>query len=123
MLMSNSSLGVVVLVGLVVTILLLIFIFSSLAKSKEVFKAIDGTRLASKIDLKEYEFLYERFKCLYEENLSTNQKNKDANLGLKKSFVQQIKADGFLNPNSLISNKEQFKKLAELFDVSEMSNT
>jgi len=121
--MSNSFLGVIVLVGLVLTILLLIFIFSSLAKSKEVLKAIDGTRFSRKIDLNEYEFLYERFKCMYEDNISSNQNNKNDKLGLNKSFVRQIKADGFLTLNSLITNKEQFKKLAELFDVSEMSNT
>ena len=122
-LMSNSFLGVFVLVGLVLTILLLIFIFSSLTKSKETFKAVDGTSFSRKIDLNEYEFLYARFKCLYEETVSSNQNNKNEKLGLNKRFVQQIKADGFLNLNSLITNKEQFKKLAELFDVSEMSNT
>ena len=121
--MSNSYLGLVVLVGLVLTIGLLILIFSSLAKSKEAFQAIDGTRFSRKIDLNEYEFLYERLKVVYEENLASNQNNKNVKLGLNKSFIQQIKSEGFRDLNSLITNKDQFKKLAELFDVSGMSNT
>ena len=119
--MSNFYVGVVVLVGLVATGLLLGFIFSNSAKTKESFQAIDGTRFSNKQDLNEYEFLYEQFKCLYEEKSSSNQSKKNTNLGLKKTFVQLIKTDGFANLNLLISNKEQFKKLAELFDVSKMS--
>ncbi len=121
--MSNFYVVIVVLVGLGVTALLLGFIFSSSVKSKEVFEAVDGTKFSSKVKLNEYEFLYERFKCLYEEKLSSDKSNKkNANIGLNSTFVQLIKTDGFRNLNALISNKEQFKKLVELFDTSEMSS-
>ncbi len=118
--MSNLYVGVVVLVGLVATALFLAFIFSSSGKPKEVFEAVDGTKFSSKTDLNEYEFLYERLKVLYDEKSSSNQNNKNANLGLNKTFIKQIKADGFANLNLLISNKDQFKKLVKLFDISEI---
>ncbi len=121
-LMNIFYIGLVVLVGIVATGLFLRFILSSSGKSNEVFEAIDGTKFSRKQDLNEYEFLYERLRCLYEDNLSANQRNKNVNLGLSLSFIQQLRADGFSNLNSLISNKEQFKKLSNLFELSEMSS-
>ena len=46
--------------------------------------------------------------------------SKDLMLGLDKKFVRQIKTEGFSSVNLLISNKDQFKKLVELFDSSGM---
>tara|TARA_Y100001968_G_scaffold314291_1_gene339480 strand:- start:929 stop:1315 length:387 start_codon:yes stop_codon:yes gene_type:complete len=120
--MSNLYIGLVVLVGLLTTILLLRFILGSSSNLKEVFHAVDGTKFSRKKDLKEYEFLYERLKYIYEENPLTNQSKQNTKLGLTVNFIQQLKADGFANPNLLISNKEQFKKLVELFDIAEMSS-
>ena len=116
--MSNLNIGLVFLVGFLATALLLRFILSNSRKSKEVFQACDGTKFSLEKDLKEYETLYARLKCLYEENPSSNQRKQKSKLGLKVAFIQQLKADGFANLNLLISNKEQFKKLVELFDIS-----
>ena len=116
--MSNLYIGLVVLVGFLATGLLLRFIFSNSRKSKEVFQANDGTKFSLEKDLKEYEILYARLKCIYEENPSSDQRKQKAKLGMKVAFIQQLKADGFANLNLLISNKEQFKKLVELFDIS-----
>ena len=116
--MSNLYIGLVVLVGFLATGLLLRFIFSNSGKSKEVFQANDGTKFSLEQDLKEYEILYARLKCIYEENPSSDQRKQKAKLGMKVAFIQQLKADGFANLNLLISNKEQFKKLVELFDIS-----
>ena len=120
--MSNLYIGLVVLVGLLATSLLLRFILSSSGKPKELFESIDGTKFSRAKDLKEYEFLYERLKCLYEEKPSANQRKQNAKLGLTVTFINQLKTDGFANLNLLISNKDQFKKLAELFDVSGISS-
>ncbi len=120
--MSNLYIGLVVLVGLLVTGLFFRFIFSSSGNPKEVFESIDGTKFFREKDLKEYEFLYERLKSLYEEKPSANQKKKNSKLGLSETFIQQLKVDGFQNLNLLICNKEQFKKLAELLDSSEISS-
>ena len=120
--MSNLYIGLVVLVGLLATGLLFRFIFSSSGKPKEVFEAIDGSKFFREKDLKEYEFLYERLKSLYEEKPSVNQRKQNSKLGLPETFIQQLKVDGFPNLNLLISNKEQFKKLAELLDSSEISS-
>ncbi len=116
--MNNLYVGLVLVVGLLATVLLLRFIISSPGKSKELFAAIDGTKFSREKDLKEYEFLYERLKCLYEENTSANQRKQYAKLGLTMTFIQQLKAGGFVNLNLLISNKDQFKQLVDLFDVS-----
>ena len=113
--MSNLYVGLIVIVGLVSTVFLLRFIVSTSGNSKEFFEAPDGTRFSSKKDFNEYDFLYKRLKSLYEEK-------KNANLGLSENFVNLIKLEGFSTLNLLISNKEQFKKLVELFDVSEISN-
>ncbi len=118
--MNSFYVGLVVLVGIVATGLLLGVIFSKSAKPKDLFEAIDGTKFSREKDCNEYEYLYERLKFLYEENSSSNQSKKNVSIGLSKTFVQQIKTDGFANLNILISNKDQFKKLVELFDVSEM---
>ena len=120
--MINLYIGLVVLVGLLATGLLLRFIFLSAGSPKKVFEAIDGTKFSREKELKEYEFLYERLKCIYEENSSANQRKKNAKLGLTVTFIQQLKVDGFGNLNLLITNKEQFKKLVELFDVSGVSS-
>ena len=120
--MSNLYIGLVVLVGLLGTGVLLRFIFSTSANPKEIFESIDGTKFSSEKDLKEYEFLYERLKCLYEENPSANERKQNAKSGLTMSFIKQLKTNGFSNLNLLISNKEQFKKLVELLDVSEISS-
>ena len=120
--MSNLYIGLVVLVGLLGTGVLLRFIFSTSANPKEIFESIDGTKFSREKDLKEYEFLYERLKSLYEVKPSTNQRNQKSKLGLSETFIQQLKFDGFTNLNLLISNKEQFKKLVELLDVSEISS-
>ena len=119
--MSNLYIGLVALVGFLATGLLLRFIFSNSRKSKEVFQANDGTKFSLEKDLKEYEILYARLKCIYEENPSSDQRKQKAKLGMKVAFLQQLKADGFANLNLLISNKEQFKKLVELFDISQTS--
>ena len=116
--MSNLYIGLVVLVGFLATGLLLRFIFSNSRKSKEAFQANDGTKFLLEKDLKEYEILYAKLKCLYEEKPSSDQKKQKAKLGMKVAFIQQLKADGFANLNLLISNKEQFKKLVELFDMA-----
>ena len=85
-----------------------------------VLESIDGTKFSNKKDLDEYEFLYERLKCLYAENTSANIRKQNAKLGLSLTFVQKLKDDGFANLNLLITNKEYFKKLVELLDVSQM---
>ena len=61
--MSNLYIGLVVLVGFLATGLLLRFIFANSRKSKEVFKANDGTKFLLEKDLKEYEILYAKLKC------------------------------------------------------------
>ncbi len=118
--MSNFYLGSVVLVGLLSTGFLLRFIFSSSAKSKENFKAIDGTAFSSKKECIEYDFLYNKLEFIYNDNNSSAQRRNIASLGLGSSFIKQLKSEGFSDLNSLISNKEQFRKLVELFDVSSM---
>jgi len=120
-LMSNLYIGLLVLVGVVLTALVLRFILSNSSKSKETFESIDGTRFVREKDLKEYEFLYERLKCLYEENPSGNKNRQNLKLGLKVTFIQKLKSEGFSSLNLLISNKDQFKKLIELFDTSAFS--
>ena len=120
--MSNLYIGLVVLIGLLVTGLLLRFIFSTSGNPKEVFESTDGTKFSREKDLKEYEFLYERLKYLYEERPSAKERKQNAKSGLTVSFIQQLKINGFPNLNLLISNKEQFKKLVELLDVSEISS-
>ena len=120
--MSNLYIGLVVLVGLLGTSVLLRFIFSTSANPKEIFESIDGTKFSREKDLKEYEFLYERLKCLYEEKPSANERKQNAKSGLTVSFIKQLKTNGFSNLNLLISNKEQFKKLVEFLDVSEISS-
>ena len=116
--MSNFLVGILVLVGLLGTVFLLRAILSGSGKSKEVFEAVDGTKLSSKTELYEYEFLYERLKGIYEEKTSSNKSKSNISLGLNKKFLQQIKSTGFANPNELITNREQFKKLVELFDTT-----
>ncbi len=120
--MSNLYLGVVVLVGFLGTAVLLRMIFSNSTPAKEVFEALDGTKFSSKSKVNEYEFLYKRLQCIYEENSSSNKAKSKSILGLNSAFLKQIKTDGFPSINSLISNKEQFKNLVALFDLSEMSD-
>ncbi len=113
--MSNWYIGLIVLVGLVATVLLLSLIFSKSGKPRKVFEAVDGTKFFSERDCFEYEFLYKRLKCIYGDK-------KSMKLGLNETFIQQIKSDGFSNLNLLISNKNQFKKLVELLEVSEITS-
>ncbi|WP_269622661.1 hypothetical protein [Prochlorococcus marinus] len=120
--MSNLYFGLVFLVGLVATGLLLAFIFSRSGTSKEVFQAIDGSTFSTKKACNEYEFLYSKLRFLYEEAPTSYQRDKKKLQGLSLGFVKQIKSNGFKDPNALISNKEQFKKLVELLDVSDMPN-
>ncbi len=117
--MNSFYIGLVVLVGLLITGLLLRFILLSPGTPKEVFEAIDGTTFSREKDFNEYQLLYERLKPLYEESSSANPKKQNARLGISSAFLQKLKEDGFTNLNLLISNREQFKKLVELFDVSE----
>ena len=82
--MNNLYIVVVVLVGITATGLLLAFIFSSSSASKKAFEASDGTKFSNEKELKEYEFLYERLKCLYDETISSSQSKKNTNLSKKK---------------------------------------
>ena len=118
--MSNLYIGLVVLVGLLTTVFLLRFILSGPGNPKKFFEATDGTKFSNEKELKDYEFLYEKLKCLYEENSSYKQRKENTRHGLTLTFIQQLKTDGFVNLNLLISNREQFKKLVKLFDVSEV---
>ncbi len=120
--MNNLYLGLVILFGLVTTVLLLRLIFSSSSTQKVSFESIDGTKFSNEKECNEYNFLYERLQFLYQEKSSSNQRKRNATLGLNLNFVKQLKTNGFSSLNSLIQNKDQFRKLAELLDASEMAN-
>ena len=118
--MSNLFLQLfLVLTGFTFTILFLRYIFSSQFKSKEVFIAIDGTKFKTSKLCDDYNYIYKQLDPLYQEEILIKARRKNELLGLKLSFINKIKSEGFSDLNTLISFKEDFKKLAEFFEVRE----
>ena len=109
-----------ILVGLTFTILILRYTLSGQSKLKEAFIAIDGTKFSTKKDCDNYDYLYKLMECLYQEEALTNARRSKEILGLRLLFVNQIKSGGFKDLKTLISFKDDFKKLAELLDPKEI---
>ncbi len=119
--MSDFFLGLfLVIVGLIFTIILLRYAFSNQAKSKETFIAVDGSKFNEKKLCEEYDYIYKRLEILYQEEALANARNKKKVIGLNITFVNQIKNNGFSDLKTLISFKEDFKKLAELLDTQDI---
>ncbi len=108
-----------VLVGLAFTVLLLRYTFSSGLKSKGAFVASDGTKFPTKEACDDYDYIYKSLEDLYQEEALSKARNRRQILGLRLSFVNQIKDGGFQDLKTLISFKDDFKKLARLLDPKE----
>ena len=109
-----------VLVGLSFTILLLRYAFSSELKSKEVFTAIDGTRFSTEKSCSDYDYIYKNLEVLYQDDALSKARTRKQILGLRLSFVNQIKSGGFSDLKTLLSFKDDFPKLAEILDPKEI---
>lgn len=105
-----------VIVGLIFTTFLLRYTFSSDTKSKKAFLASDGTRFATQKDCDEYDYLLKRLGCLYEQEQTSNPRRNKKTLGMNSLFINKIKSEGFSDLKTLISFKNDFKKLVDLLD-------
>ncbi len=105
-----------ILAGLLFTIFLFRYLFSSDISQDKVFLAVDGTKFDNQRSCNEYDLLYKRLICLYQEDALLKSKNKKEILGLNLLFVKQLKNEGFSDIKTLINYKDDFHKLTELLN-------
>ena len=118
--MTNPFLvSLLVIVGIIFTVLILRYAFSSQLNSREAFIAIDGTKFYNEKSFNEYDSLYKKLECLYQEELLDNVKNKKDILGLKLIFINNIRKDGFKDIKTLIDYKDDFAILAQILSNNE----
>ncbi len=120
--MNNLFIQLILLLGgLIVTVIFFRYLFSSgkNKNSNKAFVAVDGTEFYNLDAFKEYEYLYGKFRSLYDEDALSKTRNKKEILGLSKMFLQKLKEEAFVDPKTLISYKDDFIKLSELFSYQE----
>ncbi len=105
-----------VLVGLISTVFFFRYLFFSDKKNNMPFIAFDGTKFKSQKDCDEYSYLAKKLEPLFDE-ISTGNRDKKNLLGLKLSFINTLKKEGFNDLKLLLSYKDQFKKLSDLFEI------
>ena len=112
---SFSALGPVQFVaiaigGVFLTALCLFF----LLREQKSIQAVDGTRFSSEEACRAYEEVLERINTLY---LNIGKKpTRDMNLGFHPDFLTLLKNEGFKEVKTLMTYRDDFKRLVELFD-------
>ena len=104
------------------TVLILRYAFSSEKQVKESFIAIDGTKFSNQDSCNDYDNLYKKMECLYKEDSFSNSRNRKDILGLKLSFISKIKGEGFKALKTLLNCKDQFNKLVEILENSDLKS-
>ena len=91
-------------VGLIFTIVFFRYLFSTGKSNQQAFLASDGTKFVDLKSCDEYELLFKKLQCLYDDNNVINNRGKKDMLGLQISFVKNLKEQGFQNIKTLIDH-------------------
>ena len=109
--------SLVLVVGLVATIAAFWYLFSSNTNKTNAYVSKDGSRFRDQASCDNYEVICERFTGFFNEEALRSNKNKNELTGLRISFLKLLKEGGFQDVKTLIKYKEDFKKLADLFEL------
>ncbi|ABX08735.1 hypothetical protein [Prochlorococcus marinus] len=113
--------SLLLIVGSIGTIAAFWYLFSSNTKTKKSFISKDGTSFRDQESCDNYEVICERFTGFFdEEALRTNKKKNDLT-GLRIAFIKLLKSDGFQDVKTMIKYKDDFRKLADLFELDSVA--
>tara|TARA_Y100001968_G_scaffold309149_1_gene328664 strand:+ start:1457 stop:1843 length:387 start_codon:yes stop_codon:yes gene_type:complete len=99
-------------------LLLFLIIIVIINRKKIEYKSTDGSIFRNQEAYEEYEVIYERIRPLYED---INFKSKNTRIeGLNVSFINLLRTQGFENEKTLIDNKNEFIKLADILLLKDL---
>ena len=106
-------------IGIIFTIIIFRYAFKGKATSNQITSSIDGSKFESERSRDEYDYLYKKLNCLFDDDYKSKQRKGKKILGLNILFVDKLVNKGFIDTKTLINSKNDFKLLADLFDYEE----
>ena len=105
----DTTLFFIIFILSIALLLLLLFVYQSTRSS---FKSKDGLSFSTQAECESYENLIIKIKAFYEIDL--NKRGEEKILNISSGFIKKLTTEGFIDPKTLISYKDEFNLLSKI---------